>query len=302
MSIDLDNESDHIPMIFLAGPPGAGKTTLGNKVCAELHLRFLDFSHPNMPQNDEAERQALEAAIRGHSAAVIALSWSLQQHSAVLTLTRRSGVLLLLWAHPLDMQARSGYLEPLFTPVKNLKTRGGFGRNGSRCREFRRLDRACHDTLMLVDVTLEEAAEALKDYILWVRRTNSDPPPVREGLMTWVEDWQQDFNANRQAAAIIVDAMARYTLHLKSQGVSPRKLSGVYDDLNAAGMLVMMYDAPKGKNAERILSHFDAPPWSFEFKRKFSDSSRAIARYQRNLEGFARFLQQSGLLPKEDED
>jgi hypothetical protein len=78
--------------------------------------------------------------------------------------------------------------------------------------------------------------------------------------MTWVEDWQQDFNANRQAATIIVDAMARYTLHLKSQGVSPRKLSGVYDDLNAAGMLVMMYDAPKGKNAERILSHFDAPP------------------------------------------
>jgi len=77
--------------------------------------------------------------------------------------------------------------------------------------------------------------------------------------MTWIKDWQQDFGANRPAAEIIVDAMARYTLHLKSQGASPRRLSEVYDDLNSAGFLVMMYDAPKGKNAERILSRFDGP-------------------------------------------
>ena len=58
--------------------------------------------------------------------------------------------------------------------------------------------------------------------------------------------------------------MAQYTLHLKSQGASSRKLSEVYDDLNAAGMLVMMYDAPKGKNAERILGRFAGPPWLFQ--------------------------------------
>ena len=238
------NESDHIPMIFLAGPPGAGKTALGNKVCAELNLRFLDFSRPNMPKTIDAERQAVEATIRDRSADVIALSWSLQQHAAVFTLTRRSGVVLLLWAHPLDMQARSGYVEPLFTAVKNLETRGGFGRTGSRCREFRRLDRACHETLMLVDVPLGKAAEDLKDYIFWIGTQHSKPPAIREGLMTWAKDWQQDFSANRSAAEIIVDAMAQYTLHLKSQGASPRRLSEVYDDLNSAGFLVMMYDAP----------------------------------------------------------
>ena len=121
-------------------------------------------------------------------------------------------------------------------------------------------------------------------------------------LRFWGKDWQQDFNADRHAAEIIVDAMARYTLHLKSQGASPRKLSGVYDDLNSAGMLVMMHDAPEGKDTKRILSDFDTPPWSFQFERKFSDSTSAIARYERNLEGFARFLQQSGLLPNEDEE
>ncbi len=287
-------------MIFLAGPPGAGKTASGNTVCTELNLRFLDFSRPNIPQGIDAERQALEATIRDRSADVIALSWSLQQHTAVFTLTRRSGVVLLLWAHPLDMQVRSGHSESLFTPVKNMGTRGGFGRTGSRCREFRRLDRACHETLMLVDVPLGKAAEDLKDYILWIGRQHSKPPAVREGLIHWVKDWQQDFSANRPAAEIIVDAMARYTLHLKSQGASPRKLSEVYDDLNSAGMLVMMYDAPKGKNAERILSRFDGPPLTFVFERKFSDSSRAIARYEKNLEGFGRFLHQSGLLRKEE--
>jgi len=287
-------------MIFLAGPPGAGKTALGNKVCAELNLGFLDLSRPNMPQAIDAERQALEATIRNRSADVIALSWNLQQHAAVLKLIRCSGVVLLLWAHPLDMQARSGYSAPLFTPVKNLETQGGFGRTGSRCREFRRLDRACHETLMLVDVPLGKAAENLEDYILWIGRQHSKPPAVSECLISWAKDWQQDFDANELATEIIVDAMARYTLHLKSQGASSRKLSEVYDDLNAAGMLVMMYDAPKGKNAERILGRFDGPPWIREFERKFSDSSSAIARYKRNLDGFGRFLQQSGLLRKEE--
>ena len=55
-----------------------------------------------------------------------------------------------LWAHPEETQARSDHAEPLFTPVLRLKIRGGFGRPGTGCRKFRRLDRACGETLLLV--------------------------------------------------------------------------------------------------------------------------------------------------------
>jgi len=299
------NETHQISMTFLAGPPGSGKTTLRIKVCEELNLGFLDLSRPislASQLDTAAEREILEAAIKERSADVVALSWNLQQDKVVRTLARRSGVLLFLWAHPLDMQTRSGYSEPLFTPVGRLRTRGGFGRNGTGCREFRRLDRGSDETLILVDLPFEEAAEDLKECLISIRQESSEPPAVREGLRGWVNAWQDDFGAHKKAAEIIVDAMARYTIYLKSQGASPHKMSGVYNDLNAAGILVMTYDAPKSRSAETILRHFSYPPWDVEFKRKFSDSPNAIARYQKSLEGFSCFLQESGMLPKNDEE
>ncbi len=296
------NEQQHVPLIFLAGPPGSGKTTLGSKVCEELGLKFLDLSRPTRPTGPPDEREALDSAISDRSADVVALSWSLQQDTAVRALARRSGVLLLLWAHPLEMQARSGHSESLLTPVGRLKTKGGFGRHGTGCREFRSLDRTCDETLLLVDVPLEEAGAALKAEINAIRKESPHPPAVREGLLGWVRGWQQDFGADKQAAEVIVDAMARYTLHLKSQGASRRKLSGVYDDLDAAGMLVMMYDAPKGTDKKNILRHFYDPPWESTYQKKFSDSPSAVTRYMKTLEGFSRFLQEAGMLPRDDEE
>ena len=67
-----------------------------------------------------------------------------------------------LWAHPLDMQARSGHAESLFTPIKRLKTRGGFGRSGTACSQHRHLERTCEHVLLLVDLSEEVAAQATR--------------------------------------------------------------------------------------------------------------------------------------------
>ena len=293
-------KSTAVPTVFLAGPPGSGKTSLGSRVCQTLGLTFLDLSAPAPSAGDpQAGMAELAAAIAGHTADVVALSWSLQGDSRALALARRSGELVLLWAHPLVMQARSGHAEPLFTPVARLRTHGGFGRHGTGCREFRRLERSCCETLLLVGASLEDASDALEDCIVALREDAALGPVGQERMDGWAGDWAADCGASPKAARLLVDAMARYTLHLRSEGTSPRTLSGVYSDLNAAGMLVFMYDAPK---AGKVLSSFSSPPCEIEFSRKFSDSPGQTTRYRRTLEGFARFLRRSGLIPDEGED
>ena len=283
-----------IPMIFLAGPPGAGKSGLGKKACQELKLRFFDLSTPVInEQSLLSQKEILTEVITKRSADIIALPWLLQQDKGIRTLVRRSGVLLLLWAHPLDMQTRSGHSEPLFTPSPRIKTRGGFGRNGTGCREFRSLDRAADEVLILVDSSFDEAVDDLQNYIVSIREESLESPIIRAGLNDWVDEWRQSYDISKNTTNIIVDAMARYLLHLRSEGKSPRTLSGVYSDLEAAGMLVIMYDYPKGKKAAEVLDLFSDPPWTIEFERKFSDSPSAIARYERNLKGFAHFLKNS---------
>lgn len=285
------DSEEQIPMIFLAGPPGAGKSSLGEKACQELDLQFIDLSTPAINKRSfQSQKEILTEVITKRSADIIALPWSLQQDKGMRTLARRSGILLLLWAHPLDMQTRSGHSESLFTPAPRIKTRGGFGRNGTGCHEFRSIDRAADEVLILIDSSFDEAVDELRDFIISIREESLDPPIIRAGLSDWVEEWQQSYNISKNIANIIVDAMARYILHLRSEGKSPRTLSSVYSDLQAAGMLVIAYDYPKGKKAAKILELFSDPPWTIEFERKFSDSPNAIARYERNLKGFARFL------------
>jgi len=291
-------DSAHTPTIFLAGPPGSGKTGLGSRVCQDLELKFLDLSAPAPSAGDlMVGRKELEQVITDRSADVVALSWSLQQDKTALALARRFGELVLLWAHPLDMQSRSGHSEPLFTPVSRLTTKGGFGRHGTGCRQFRRLDRACTDTLLLVDLSLDEAAVELGELVTAIRERVNLSPAEREGLDRWMRKWKEDHDADFEAAKVLVDAIARYTLHLKRKGTSPRTISGVYSDLDAAAMLVFMYDAPKAKS---VLDHFSCPPWEFEFRRKFTDSPSPMARYRRSLEGFGRFLRQSGTIQQDE--
>ena len=280
-----------IPIIFLASPPGAGKSSLGKKACQKLHLRFVDLSIPEI--NAMAllsQKELLTETIDKRCADVIALPWSLQEDKGVQKSARRLGMILLLWAHPLDMQVRSGRSEPLFTPSSRAKTKGGFGLRGTGCREFRRLDNAADEVVMLVGSSFDEAVEQLQDFIVGILEEASEPPIVRAGLSSLIDKWHHDYSINKDIVAIIVDAMARYILHLRSEGKSSRTLSGVYSDLEAAGMLVISYDYPEEGKAAEILDLFSSPPWTLEFKRKFTDSPNAVARYERNLKGFARFL------------
>ena len=148
-----------------------------------------------------------------------------------------------------------------------------------------------------MDLALEEAGETLRDCLAEIREDNNATPAEREGLTGWVEDWHQQYRASRRVTKVIVDAMARYLAHLRAIGTSPRTLAGVCSDLNAAGHLVLMYRTLKNN---RILEHFETPPHNYEFERKFTDRPAFVARYHRNLDGFARFLREDEKRPNED--
>jgi hypothetical protein len=277
-------------MVFLAGPPGSGKSTLGRRVCRELNLRFADLVDPA----EEGDTLAtLEALIAKRGADVVALPWAPSRDASWLRLGRKSGTSVVLWAHPLEMQARSGRAEALFTPVPRMHTRGGFGRNGTSCAEFRHLERACEIVLLLVGHAEDDAAQKLKAVLESLTRDDAGRTPAqREGLLEWARSWQRSFDASPKACEILLDAMARFTLHLKEQGASPRKMADVYSDLNAAGWLIMG-DSPRGK---RVLASVVCGPSEYEYRRKFTDSPTAWKRFRKNWEAWAAFLRDSGCL------
>jgi hypothetical protein len=276
--------------IFLAGPPGSGKTSLGREACQRMGWSFLEL--PSTAAIDD-----LRDAVEQRTVDVIELPWELQQENRALNLVRQSGELVALWAHPLEMQERSGRDVQVCTPVKGLKTQGGFGREGTRCREFKRLDRSCDGVLMLGGVSFEESVKALVEFFEELATEVTAAPTEREGLGRWVQIYREDHHANKAAAEIFVDAVARYSIHLKELGRSPRSLSGIFSDLQAAGHLVFMYDTTLGR---KVLGRFTlGAPWVGEFKRKFTDSPNLVRRYERSLDGFATFLRASGLVGEE---
>ncbi len=140
---------------------------------------------------------------------------------------------------------------------------------------------------MLIDASFDQARERLTSLIAALREESSRTPTEREGLEGWVEAWCVDMAADRKAAEILADAMARHILDLRRQGAAPRRLAGVFSDLQAGGLLVFGYDAPK---AHDVLDCFNSAPWVDVFERKFSDSPTLVKRYRRNLRNFARFL------------
>ena len=87
-----NNSEEQIPIIFLAGPPGSGKTTLGAKTCQNLELQFIDFSTPEINEKLlSSQKEILTEAINNESAEVIALPWSLQEDRSIQKLNQAFG-------------------------------------------------------------------------------------------------------------------------------------------------------------------------------------------------------------------
>ena len=288
--------SELASVIFLAGPPGVGKSTLGRRVCAELGLRFLDVGE-QARHTQRTPRQALEQVLAEPAADVVELAWDLQLDNTVLKACRRAGTLLALWAHPLEMQARTGRGESLFTPSGRLTTQGGFGRRGTSCLEYRRLDRGCEVVLDLVGLDVDDAAADLRELIVELRQTSAASPAAQEGLEGWGRMWQSELGAKPDAAAVLVDAMARFLQELDGQGTSPRTIRGICDDLQAIGFLTFRYDSPK---AAAVLDSVSADIHNYQ--RKFTDAPNIVARYERTVARFQRFLQEHGLIEPDEAD
>ena len=282
--------------LFVAGPPGAGKTALASKVTGKLGGRFVDFSSldldgKGMPLAEQ--RKMFEDFARTGFMDVVVLSWPLQQDSSVLKLARRDGCLVLIWDHPDKMNARAPR-PTIFTPTGRAKSHGGFGPSGSACNEFRRLDRACRVTILLSEMTEEEAVDELIDVVRYFRERTAQPPAVQVGIASWGPGWQKEYDADPAACELVLEAMGRFLLHLEGQGGSERTLRAVRWDLNAAGGLVLSYDAP---SAQEVLGCFRWVPWELEFRRKVTDSPRLVKRYERNLTRFSRFLREPSPAP-----
>lgn len=52
------------PISFLLGPPGAGKTTLGSRVCKELGLAFLDLAEAELERLLRVTKVIVDAMAR----------------------------------------------------------------------------------------------------------------------------------------------------------------------------------------------------------------------------------------------
>ena len=121
--MEQENRISSPPMLFLAGPPGSGKTSLGGRVCADLGLQFLYLATVIRDVRDmQSLQRALNEVIHQRAGDVVELSWSLQMARGTFALCRRHGRLIALWAHPLDMQKRSGHTDPLLELNPRLKT------------------------------------------------------------------------------------------------------------------------------------------------------------------------------------
>ena len=146
---------------------------------------------------DNLER--LSRLVAGQAADVIELTWHLQQEQKCCSW--RAGLAYYCCSGPTPRTCSDGPATqtPLFTPVPRVKTRSGFGRHGHGCREFRHLDRACGETLLLVDLPLEEAVQVVKECSAEIREEYDRAGRARRSCWLGRRLWQ---GSQRQAPRV----------------------------------------------------------------------------------------------------
>ncbi len=264
--------------VFLFGPPGVGKSTLGARACASLGLQFAEAAtHGELPGGD-----------------VVAVPWSRVGERAVWTAVRKRGYVLGLWAHPVELLVRS---TPAYrcTPARTMTTHDGFGRSGDATREYRLLDRHCHATLSLHDLDVDAAVALLVQVVAHERECVSPLQVAAERTGRWVDNCVETYGCNQEAAQVAATAMGLWLEHLDNAGKSPRQLSAIGSDLQAALLLVCGYEQI---TPSTVLRCFSYAPHSYEFRCKFTDSVPGVQRYERNLDAFGEWLRASGRLPR----
>lgn len=263
--------------IFLVGPPGVGKTTLGTRACAELGVPFAPF-----------ETVESAVALARERPCVLEVRWEDALAPRMLERLRKAGATIALWDLPARMQARAS--RPYVLRGSTALVRPGtYGRRGTTCVEFRRLDRGCDHILLIDRLSLDEACEELR---LTIEDTWTDRSA--EELEAWADDWVRlwcaDTTVKRPVAQPLAAAMAEFLLASKRAGASTRALRALDSDLHVGGLLYF-YDGDR-TTAARALASFAAGTASdsTRFARKITDRPAAVARYERTLAAFAAFL------------
>ena len=275
--------ADNAPNLFLTGPPGVGKTTLGQAAAEKLRLGFRELVL--VPGEDEvASRNQLRTLLAEPHTGLIELPWELLDQRGAMSDCRSAGSLIGLWVHPDEIRERCGDAAMEFTPTgQGAKP---FGRYGTKCQEHRRLARLCHAVIEFG--RHETVASATKRLIETVQEQIADltqSPLQREGLDETAKYWQVDFGAEPEACKLLALAMAHFLTSVRAAGASERTLSGLLSDLQALGMCVFHEDSPRGAD---VFQHLTGHGW--HFKRKFNDSPNAVARFERTSQQFAEFV------------
>ncbi len=258
--------------VFLIGPPGVGKTELGARACTALGWSFGAFD-------------TIESARAGH---LLEVAWETALLPRMIERLRKAGTTVALWDQPAKMQARASRPYVL-RPSTNIITPGSYGRRGTTCVEFRRLDRGCDVVLLIDEFSLEEAAKELSEVLV---DAVADDAEQLEALADHFFDlWREDTSAPKPAARALASAMAEFVVAREAAGASERATRGLESDLHVGGMLYFMY-AGRRPTPEGVLTIFagDAATDGGLFARKINDRPAAITRYRRTLGAFAEFL------------